>query len=155
MATVANLDPTTYESTTGGDFTLGARYGYNRGTYIFVQNSNAAGDTAIAAGDVCYWASTTTSAVSNALTGVGSAIAGNIISGVAVRAIAKNSYGFIQVEGICQVKSDGNTTAGVPQTVDAVATYCTDNAAATTQIIGTALTADTGAGTLVYVNLVL
>src|SRR5678815_3999862 len=101
MATVVNQDPTTYTNTAAGDFTLGAEYAYRNKVYRFVLNANAAGDNDLADGDLCYWASATTGyTVCNALNGVGSALSGNPPAGVAVRAIVKNSYGFIQIRGL-------------------------------------------------------
>ena len=97
------IEPGSYNSSTNAEnFILGQHYSYSGatspvGVYRFVQNANAAGDAAIANGQLCEWASTSSYVVSSTRA-AGSSL-GRAPAGVAVGTIDKNKYGFLLVAG--------------------------------------------------------
>jgi hypothetical protein len=100
MPTPVSFDPATYNSTTIGDFTLGAIYEYLGRQFRFIQNTV---DAAIADGTVCTWASATTYLItgcSRASALTGATTLGGPPAGVGVGAISTSNYGFLLVVGL-------------------------------------------------------
>ena len=124
MPTPVSFDPSTYNTSTQGVFTLGARYDYLGRIFRYIQAANGAADANLANGDVCEWAATAqggstpgTYLVNNVRAG-GSSL-GRSCAGVAVGTITKNYYGFILTAGkhTAVKNTGGSTTVGKSQTI--------------------------------------
>src|SRR3990167_5536814 len=91
MPTAVGFDPSTYNSSSPGGFTLGAVYDWTGKLYVFVKAGSA-----LALGDVCCWTTNfgSEAAQSKTAPAIDYALAGGA-SGVVTLA----NYGFLQVGG--------------------------------------------------------
>lgn len=115
MPTPIGWDPTAFNQSTPGGFTLGALYEYNGRWFRFFQ---VGGGTPLTNGDVCEFASTSTYLACQSLD---AASRGRHPCGVAVGGGALNNYVFLLVLGLhTAVKDAANAcTAGQKMRVHA------------------------------------